>query len=214
LLERRDVIGDAARVLLHGELRELEAEIHADAWLHAFVVPALATDLLRAAAERPIGYGQFEFDYTTYAGEYPWAPGLPVGVRDELVFSPWPGRRLVSVRALPAIHLSSWTLDDDDATHRGFANLAPEIARALALHARPEAWELFDRDGRQVTRNLAFGDPSLACTLMYVRRAALARYLAANDAVLVVLAHGHRHDGRRRGRARPEIFHRAWVIEP
>lgn len=144
LLERRDVIGDAACVLLHGEL---QGALHADLHLRAFVVPASSAKLVRAAAERPIWHSEVEVDYTTFAGEYPWAPGLPVGVRDELAFSARPGGQVATIRAMPAIHHSSWTEHDPDLRVRSFANLAPEIA--LVVIARGSRHASSERGGRR-----------------------------------------------------------------
>lgn len=265
LLERTDIIDDAACVLLAGLLREERGPLRTEVWLQSYVVSRADADRLVAAA----GAGrldrvapEFSGAQHTFAGEYPWLPEIePSGVRiielslpprkrerveqvpryvrdgkevgakevRDLLFSgegaelrgrdqrAWlrfaqrqlraskitieTARRVVveelqaseSIAALSLVRDRAWEGQHTTTAGReGLSTLAPEVARALSLHTRPDDWELFEAAGTQVTRNLVYGERyGTGGALVYGRRGVLEKYLTADQA-LVVLEGGER----------------------
>lgn len=64
---------------------------------------------------------------------------------------------------------------------------AKEISTALALHAEPNQWDLFDNGGRRATRNVHYGNSQgTGAHLTYVRTDLVERYIAETGKSLVV----------------------------
>jgi hypothetical protein len=130
-----------------------------------------------------------------------------------------------TLKALRTVRDYSWEgYHTTTAASRNFSTLAPEIARGLGLHARPDEWELFQSDGTQVTRNLVYGEQyATEGALVYARRSAIQKYLNAEGKVLVIVVTGERilgggdraaHDAYELSGG-PGTWTRAWrLLEP
>ena len=108
-------------------------------------------------------------------------------VEDEVVDSE-------NVTALPTCRGYSWeSYHTTTAQDRVFTTLDRPIGGLSRLQCRPDEWELFDEGGKQVTKNLVFGDRwDNGGHLFYVRADVLNRYLSARGKTLVVLMRGQR----------------------